>query len=83
MAWLPITDAAEEGLWLDKRTGKSPEQPMQCGFQENPQEGLQKLCFYARHLERLDDLVLGGAHAPQMPLGRLPHHERPRQGLQA
>ena len=43
MAWLPITDAAEEGLWLDKRTGKSPEQPMQCGFQENPQEGLQKI----------------------------------------
>ena len=24
-AWLPITDAAEEGLWLDKRTGKSPD----------------------------------------------------------
>ena len=27
-AWLPITDAAEEGVWLDKRTGQSPEEPM-------------------------------------------------------
>ena len=27
-AWLPITDAAEEGLWLDKRTGQSSEEPM-------------------------------------------------------
>ena len=27
-AWLPITDAAVEGLWLDKRTGQSSEEPM-------------------------------------------------------
>ena len=27
-AWLPISDAAEEGLWLDKRTKESPREPM-------------------------------------------------------
>ena len=41
MAWLPITDAAEEGLWLDKRTGKSPEEPM--WLPGEPAGGLPKI----------------------------------------
>ena len=27
-AWLPITDADQEGVWIDKRTGESPEEPL-------------------------------------------------------
>ena len=43
-AWLPITDAAEEGVWLDKRTGKSPEEPM--WLPGEPAGGTSKNCAF-------------------------------------
>ena len=43
-AWLPITDAAEEGIWLDKRTGESPEEPM--WLREEPAGETSKNCAF-------------------------------------
>ena len=43
-AWLPISDAAEEGHWLDKRTMESPEEPM--WLPGEPAGGTSKNCAF-------------------------------------